>query len=333
MRNSAFRLARFDPIDISEFAGDDQDPCNKIANNMHFDFVTLKTFLAVAETRNIRAASEQLNLSISAVSRRISELEADFGQQLFDRHSRGVEITDAGRLLAERTRTTFNALKLLKIDMDKLHTGEAGRVSISSNGSALVNGLATHIRKFIDLHPKIDIDIVEASTPEVLGSVDRGSVDIGFVAHTMTAPDTVRTVPYMKDRLVLAVPGSHQLAECTSIKFQDLLDTKVIGIDETSSLTRLVMKVSSMTDTRFAYSYMASTNEVARTMVANNLGVAILPERFVEPYLDLLKIVAVPIDEDWAKRELAIVVREDAPMTGPAKVFFDWIQSAVERSD
>ena len=88
-----------------------------------------------------------------------------------------------------------------------------------------------------------------------------------------------------------------------------------------------------MTDTRFAYSYMASTNEVARTMVANNLGVAILPERFVEPYLDLLKIVAVPIDEDWAKRELAIVVREDAPMTGPAKVFFDWIQSAVERSD
>jgi len=59
------------------------------------EFVGLTSFLVIADTENIREASEQLNLSISAVSRRISELEREFGQQLFIRHSRGLDITPA----------------------------------------------------------------------------------------------------------------------------------------------------------------------------------------------------------------------------------------------
>ena len=66
---------------------------------MRVDFVSLKAFLVVADTENIREASEQLHLSISAVSRRIAELEEEYGQQLFNRHSRGLEITPAGRVL------------------------------------------------------------------------------------------------------------------------------------------------------------------------------------------------------------------------------------------
>jgi len=131
---------------------------------MRVDFVSLKTFLVVADTENIREASEQLHLSISAVSRRIAELEEEYGQQLFNRHSRGLEITPAGRVFAERTRDTFASLKLLKDDMDRLKAGDVGRVSISSNGSALVNGLAKHMGQFVSLFPGIEIDLFERST-------------------------------------------------------------------------------------------------------------------------------------------------------------------------
>lgn len=90
---------------------------------MHFDFVTLRAFLMVADAENLRAASEQLNLSVSAVSRRISDLEADLGQQLFVRHSRGLEITEAGRLLMARARDTFRTLRTIEDDMKRLETG------------------------------------------------------------------------------------------------------------------------------------------------------------------------------------------------------------------
>lgn len=294
---------------------------------MHFDFVTLRAFLMVADAENLRAASEQLNLSISAVSRRISDLEADLGQQLFVRHSRGLEITEAGRLLMARAHDTFRTLHAIEDDMQRLATGARGKVSICANGSSLVNGLAGHIRSFLAETEDIDIDLLELLTPEILDQVQRGIADIGFVSSTLRIPDGLRTEPYLQDRLVLVVPKGHPLEHRESASFEDFLDWQMIGVQNASSLTRLVRKVVGAASPRFAYSYMASTNEIARTMVANNLGIAILPEMFVAPYLTLLPISMIPISDDWAAREISIVLRDDAALTGAPAAFLQWLQN------
>ncbi|MEL6571626.1 MAG: LysR family transcriptional regulator [Pseudomonadota bacterium] len=293
---------------------------------MHFDFVTLRAFLMVADAENLRAASEQLNLSISAVSRRISDLETDLGQQLFVRHSRGLEITEAGRLLVSRARDTFRSLRAIEDDMQRLATGARGKVSICANGSALVNGLAKHIRSFLSQTDDIDIDLLELLTPEILNQVQRGIADIGFVSNTLRIPEGLRTLPYLHDRLVLVVPNGHPLEGREKASFEDFLDWEMIGVQNASSLTRLVRKVVGAASPRFAYSYMASTNEVARTMVASNLGIAILPEKFVSPYLELLPISMVPISGDWAARDISIVVRDDAALSGAPETFLNWLQ-------
>ena len=293
---------------------------------MHFDFVTLRAFLMVADAENLRAASEQLKLSISAVSRRISDLEADLGQQLFVRHSRGLEITEAGRLLVSRARDTFRTLRAIEDDMQRLATGARGKVSICANGSALVNGLAKHIQSFLSQNEDIDIDLLELLTPEILIQVQRGTADIGFVSNTLRIPEGLRTLPYLHDRLVLVVPNAHPLEGHGSASFEDFLDWEMIGVQNASSLTRLVRKVVGAASPRFAYSYMASTNEVARTMVANNLGIAILPEKFVSPYLDLLPISMVPISGDWAARDISMVVRNDTVLSAAPDAFLNWLQ-------
>ncbi|MEL6830859.1 MAG: LysR family transcriptional regulator [Pseudomonadota bacterium] len=293
---------------------------------MHFDFVTLRAFLMVADAENLRAASEQLNLSISAVSRRISDLEAGLGQQLFVRHSRGLEITEAGRLLMARARDTFRTLRAIEDDMQRLATGARGKVAICANGSALVNGLAQHIQSFLAQTDDIDIDLLELLTPEILDQVQRGIADIGFVSNTMRIPGGLRTLPYVSDRLVLVVPKAHPLEIKGSVSLEDFLDWQMIGVQNASSLTRLVRKVAGAASPRFAYSYMASTNEVARTMVANGLGIAILPEMFVAPYLSLLPISMVPISGDWAARDISIVLRDDAVLSGAPGAFLDWLK-------
>ena len=298
---------------------------------MHFDFVTLRAFLMVADAENLRAASEQLKLSISAVSRRISDLEADLGQQLFVRHSRGLEITEAGRLLVSRARDTFRTLRAIEDDMRRLATGARGKVSICANGSALVNGLAKHIQSFLSQNDDIDIDLLELLTPEILIQVQRGTADIGFVSNTLRIPEGLRTLPYLHDRLVLVVPNAHPLEGRGSASLEDFLDWEMIGVQNGSSLTRLVRKVVGAASPRFAYSYMASTNEVARTMVANNLGIAILPEKFVSPYLDLLPISMVPISGDWAARDISMVVRNDTVLSAAPDAFLNWLQRQSPR--
>jgi len=289
--------------------------------SLRVDFVSLKAFLVVADTENIREASDLLHLSISAVSRRIAELEEEFGQQFFKRHSRGLEITPAGIVFAERVRDTFASLKNLREDMDRLKAGDAGCITISSNGSALVNGLARHMSQFLSRYPKVEIDLHERLTPDVLEDVRKGIADIGFIAHTLRIPDGLITTDYLADRLVLAAPKDHPLSELGSVDFKSMLEYRMIGIEQLSSLTRLVRDIGTVTNTHFAYQYMASTNEVARHLVANGLGVAIMPEGFVRPYQELLDIASIPIAEEWAARKISMVHQSIEDFSGAANGF------------
>ncbi|MEO1028727.1 MAG: LysR family transcriptional regulator [Pseudomonadota bacterium] len=297
---------------------------------MHFDFVSLKAFLAVAETKSFRAASERLNLSISSVSRRISDLEFDFGQTLFKRHSRGVEITEAGSLLVERAQDAFSSLNILKSDMERFRHGEVGRLSVSANGSALINGLAGDVALFLKEHPTIEIDLQEKLTPIVLDHVEKGDVDVGFVSKTMRMPKGVKAQPYVEDNLVLAVPQNHPLADQDSALLEHVIDDQIIGVGEHSSLTRLIRKMAVAPRPQIDFRYMAETNEVARTLVSQGLGVTILPEKFVSPYLDLLSIRSIPLDEEWAKREIALIVSTETELSGPSQTFCDWIHAKAE---
>lgn len=190
----------------------------------------------------------------------------------------------------------------------------------------MVNGLAKHIQSFLAQSDDVDIDLLELLTPEILDQVQRGIVDIGFVSNTLRIPEGLRTEPYLHDRLVLVVPKAHPLESRDCVSFEDFLDWQMIGVQNASSLTRLVRKVVGAASPRFAYSYMASTNEVARTMVANNLGIAILPEMFVAPYLTLLPISLVPISGDWAARDISIVLRNDAALSGAPGAFLNWLR-------
>ncbi|MEL7047496.1 MAG: LysR family transcriptional regulator [Pseudomonadota bacterium] len=295
---------------------------------MHIDLTSLNVFIAVAETQSFRAASERLNLSISSVSRRISELEFDFGQTLFIRHSRGVEITEAGSLLAERAAEAFSAINLLQSVLERFRDGEIGRLSVSSNGSALINGLAKHVALFLGEHPTIEIELHEQLTPMIFDQVEKGIVDVGFVSKTMRVPETVCAQTYVEDKLVLAVPQDHRFAREKSVSLADAIDDQIVGVGEHSSLTRLIRKMAAAPRPQFGFRYMAETNEVARTLVSERLGVAILPEKFVEPYQELLSIKSVPLQEDWAKREIALVTSTETQISGPAKTFCDWVLAA-----
>lgn len=294
------------------------------------DFISLKTFLVVADTENIREASEQLHLSISAVSRRITDLEDEYGQPFFKRHSRGLEITPAGRVFADRVRETFASLKSLRNEMDRLKAGDVGRLAISSNGSALVNGLAQHMSLFLAEFPNVEIDLYERLTPNVFEDVRKGIADIGFIAHTLTIPEGLSTRSYLEDHLVLAVPKGHDLFDCPQVDLKSLLEYQFIGIDESSSLTRLVREVGAIASTQFTYRYMASTNEVARNLVANGLGVAIMPEAFVAPYQQLMGIAAIPIAEEWASRKISIVFSNQDTFSATTKLFLEWIRGQCE---
>lgn len=293
---------------------------------MNLDLVSLRALLAVANLESLRAASEQLNLSVSAVSRRLSELEGAFGLKFFERHSRGVEITPAGRLMAERARELFGVIEATQRDLRTMQSGERGSVAVSTNGSAFVSGLAEDLEAFHRRYPDIAVELTERMSPAVVETVRRGGADIGLIAHSLSLPEDLQAIPYRRDRLMLAVPLHHPLAARKSVTLADMLPYPSIGVSETSALTRLMRQVADLGNSAFEYRYMASTNEIARKMVAHDFGIAILPEAFLLPYAGLLPLAVLAIDEPWAERELAIVRRRGDAPSASAALLLDWLQ-------
>ena len=299
-----------------------------------FDHVTLRIFLTIADTGSLRAASESLNLSPSAVSRRVSELETDFGQVFFKRHSRGVELTDAGEIMVRKARDVFAAIEGAHDEMERIASGKAGVLALSANGSAFVNGLAEDLRHFNDMYPFVSLELFEQISPDVVSLVLSGKTNIGLIAHTFRVPPEIETRRYCRDRLVLAVPQGHPLAHQGGVSLADIVAQEVIGVIEGSSMSRLIQRVSVMGNTTLHYRYMANTNEVARTLVASGHGVSVLPEQFVVPFEGVLGLSSVQINEDWAEREISLIRRSGAALTRPEEMFWDFLlERAAERGD
>ncbi|WP_420726127.1 LysR family transcriptional regulator [Hwanghaeella sp. LZ110] len=308
------------------------DQTEKIPN-IHLDLLTLSVFLAVADTGSIRAASERLHLSPSAVSRRLAELEMHFNQIFFLRHSRGVELTEGGQIMMAKAREVFGSIETARTEIKRLQSGEAGSVLLSANGSAFVNGLAEDLSQFHTIYPLIGIELFELFSPDVVDTVAEGRADLGLIAHTFRLPSSVETTPYCMDTLVLAVPKGHILDGSSGVTMTDLSRHDLIGVSEGSSMTRLMRRVAVTGNSKFEFRHMATTNEVARTLVSHGLGVAIMPHRFVMPYLPILPITIVPIREAWATREISIVRRRGEALTKTAELFFKFLIAQAKARD
>ena len=146
-----------------------------------------------------------------------------------------------------------------------------------------------------------------------------------MISRTFRLPCEIETVTYCVDRLVLAVPEGHPLAGSEAVALADMASYPTIGVIEGSSMTRLVRRVSVISDSDFEFRYMASTNEVARILVAHGHGITILPEQFVRPYEAVLPIVSVPIGEPWAEREISIINSNGQPLSRTATIFRDFL--------
>lgn len=295
-----------------------------------FDLVTLRIFLTVIDTGSIRSASESLNLSPSAISRRLVDLEYNFGQSFFTRHSRGVEISEAGQVMAAHARDVFKAIDGAHSELKRLSNGEAGSLLLSANGSAFVNGLAKRLKEFTDSYPHISIEIFEQISPKVVASVVSKQAELGLISRTFRLPAEIECTRYCNDRLVLVVPKGHELSTLPGVTLSDMSSYPTIGVIEGSSMTRLIRRISVLGSNDFKFRYMANTNEVARTLVAHGHGIAILPEQFVRPYQQIMPIVPVPILETWAEREISLIQRSDVTLSQTAVIFKEFLLDSAD---
>ncbi|WP_434576430.1 LysR family transcriptional regulator [Pseudomonas sp. Z3-6] len=289
---------------------------------VRYDITSLDLFISVAEERNLTRAARIKHLAVSAVSKRITELEAQVGSALLIRNARGVDLTPAGQSLLFYARQVKQTIEQLDHELGDYAAGVKGHVRIHAITSALSQFLPDDVSRFVSLYPQIKFDIEERVGSAVIRAVADGRADLGIIA-AQTSAQGLETLPYRSDELTLVVPGGHPLARHTSVRFNEVLEHEFVGPHLESSMHTLLTSEAEKLGMNLKLRIRISSFDCMCRMVSTGLGLAVLPRSVINQYLRSHKLKAVTLDEPWARRSLLLVCKKYDTASPTLKTLID----------
>lgn len=178
--------------------------------------------LAVAEYLNFRHAANALGVAQSSVSARVKALEEDLGILLFERHARGVRLTEAGRHFVERIAAGVDQLDHAVKTASMAAVGECGRLRIGIHALIPRSFLAELIGRFREDHPGIKVEIAEGTARDTVMQLRADMLDIVFVAGTPELSDC-NSRRIWTEPLVAVLSEQHRLAGQATVTWADLV--------------------------------------------------------------------------------------------------------------
>ncbi len=181
----------------------------------------LRYFLAVADTLHFSQAAQRLGIAQPPLSQQIKRLEQLLGHPLFDRTTRGVRLTLAGQLLADRARSTLEKVQDDLVQVRRLGRGEEGTLTVGFVGSVMFTGLPVVIDHYRRRFPKVELRLREMSTSIQIAALLDGTLDLAFLRDgDPTKGLELNTL--LKEPFVAILPKSHPLARKQHIRVRDL---------------------------------------------------------------------------------------------------------------
>ncbi|HSZ39745.1 MAG TPA: LysR family transcriptional regulator [Trebonia sp.] len=154
------------------------------------DVTRLRVLVAVARHGSVTAAAHALNYAQPSVSHHLARLEAETGTKLVQRAGRGIRLTDAGRLLAERAAEVIGRLDAAENELAVYSGLRAGRLRLAAFPSALGTIVPVAAAMLRDKHPSVDLRLTEAEPPEALRMLRAGYVDVALIfRHDLQSPE------------------------------------------------------------------------------------------------------------------------------------------------
>ncbi|MGH8418689.1 MAG: LysR substrate-binding domain-containing protein [Pseudomonas sp.] len=186
-----------------------------------FELAQLRCFVTVATELNFRRAAERLNMTQPPLSRQIQLLEHHLGVELFTRSTRSVALTAAGRAFFIEAQNLLERAQQASLAARRFAEGDIGSVTISFVGSAVYEFLPKVIAEARLSQPHVKISLTEMNTYSQHEALRARRIDLGIVRAPLLQTG-YETECLVREPFVLAVPGSHPLANADAVSVQDL---------------------------------------------------------------------------------------------------------------
>jgi DNA-binding transcriptional LysR family regulator len=289
-----------------------------------YDLQTLRLFAAVVDARNIAHAAKACNIAASAISKRVNDLETDARVKLLYRLRDGVAPTDAGLALYRYAQQILALVGKLNVELGEHASGLKDRIRIWANTSAVTQFLPDDLMGFSGLYPDVLFHLTEETSAKNIAALNNGTCDVAIFSEHV-AHDDIQTRVFRRDTLKVVVPAQHELAGRDRVSLSETLAFDHVGLQEGSSLQAKVQREASERERSVRFRVQVLSFDGVRHMVEAGLGVSILPEGAVRPYLGSMNIASIDLDEPWATRALLIGYRDFDTLSLASRRLLDYL--------
>ena len=200
----------------------------------------LEAFVTVAELRSFSGAGQRLALTPSAVSQLVAELEGAVGFRLFDRSTRKVAVSSAGRDFLGPAQTALDQLRRADTAAADVRNRATGMVRVAATQALACVVLPAAIKAYRAERPKVVVRIRDAAVEQVVDVVASGDADLGLGPDRTTGSDVARSA-LLDSPWVLWCPADHRLAAKASLSWRDLRGEPLVaaGRDHERSVAQM----------------------------------------------------------------------------------------------
>ncbi len=285
------------------------------------DLTSLALFIRIAETRSITKAAHASHIALAAASRRMSQLEEQYGVQLLHRSAKGVELTPAGNAMLLHARQLMGQADAMRAELSDYTRGGKGLVRVHANTSALAQYLSQDLASFSATHPAIKIAVEEHRSGAIVQALQSGATDIGIVMEGAPTGE-LQCFDYRTDVLVAVLPRKHPLRG-KRLAFARLLPYDIVGLESDTVISRLLADAASAEGKALRLRVQLKGFDVVAKMIQAGLGIGVLPEGAAASFARPMGLRLVPLTDAWAKRRMWVCVRDYAALPASARQLVD----------
>ena len=284
----------------------------------------LEHFVAVAEERNFTRAARRLHLVQSALSVSIRSLERELGTQLFERTTREVRLTDAGRILLPEARRTLDAAAGAQAAVLGAQEGLRGTLRLGVMQIISVIDVGSLIARFHRERPLVDIQpkTSPGGSAGLISDVRRGALDAAFVSVSWPDQPGVTATALSSQPVLLGCPPDHPLARRAVVPVSELADEPFVDFTLGWGTRTAADQLFAKAGVERSIGIEVPDGSVHAALVRAGLGLAILPKSMIAD----AGLAGVPL-RPTVDFTVAFIVAADRPLSPVSRAFADLVRT------
>lgn len=286
------------------------------------DVIQLKTLIHVAELGSLSKAADRLHIAQPALSRQIRQLENELGVHLFERHGRGMVITDAGTEVLQHAIRIMDELEAIRSSVIGNRSSYRGAVAIGTTTTIAEIVTVRLVQRIRESHPDLSVRFSSAFSGYLEDWLQRGELELAF-SYDVEPVNSLRIVPVMMESLVLVGPQTAGLNLEHSVNFGDLAKEQLVLPSARHGLRKVIDKCAADVGFRIRPNVEADSFGAMIELVRHGYGFTVLPMASIYSHIQNGTLSAALLVEPTPMRKLVKIFPADRRVSPAARYVGD----------